>query len=163
VIKIDIVTGEIVASVPVGTAPHNMTVANGLLYVANELSQDIDVIDLSCFGVVDRIVTGGYMVNVAVADTGQIFGTGYADNSVFVIDETIKRVPISLAMGLIKDGDKMVVTSSLNSALVEFDFCGEIIRTDLIAGASSIRNLVRVGTDLWVAGFTSDKIYVVPW
>lgn len=161
--KIDVLTG-ISSTIPIGIAPHNMTIDGDRLLVANENSHDIDVVDINTFTVTETIpVSNGKLVNVIVDRGNKIWTTGYADSSVYVIDPALRRIPLSLAMGLILDGDRIIATSALNGFIVEFDLCGDITRQFDIPNAPTVRNLVRVGNNLWVAGFQADVIHVVPW
>jgi YVTN family beta-propeller protein len=117
---IDGKTNKVVATIPVGTSPHDIIGSMlGKLYVTNSGSDNVSVIDGKTNKVVATIPVSHFPRGIAVADNGFIYTTNSGSDNVSVIDGKTNKVVATIPSGYLPNGvasdetySKIYVTNS---------------------------------------------------
>lgn len=164
VAQFDPLTGLILGRVAVGSAPHSMTADATSLYVANELSHNVSVIDLASFMIVHSLQTpGGFLVTPALDARERLWVTGYHDGHLYVFDHgtLVATLDGSNTMGLVAQGETMWVTQANEtgpSALMQYDLDFHVLHVWTLTGSQGVRNLLLTATHLFVCDFVGQAI-----
>lgn len=93
-------TGQVIARIPAGKVPHNVTVGQTLAYVPNSGDNSVTLIDLSTYRPVAVVEVGAAPHDVALTpDETLAFVTNMGSSSVSVIDVPSRRVVKTLEVG----------------------------------------------------------------
>lgn len=109
---IDLATGTVVATIPVGGVPVGVAVSNGpLVYVANARSRSVSVIDTATLTAVDTIAGGGFSPFALAIhpDDTRLYSVNGVSDTVSVIDTASRAVVATVPVG---DGPQGLVATA---------------------------------------------------
>lgn len=174
---IDKNTGDIVATIPVGSEPYGLTTASvsgtTYVYVANTGSDDVSVIDTST-NTVTTTVSVGVKPYYATAVGTDIYVTNGASNTVSVIDGTNNTVTATIPVGAYPRGIKAHGTDlyvanygnpnySGGNYISVIDSLTDTVSDTVIlpAGSAGPRGVVVNGSKVYVSNFLTDNVSVI--
>ena len=88
----------VTATVPVGTTPTSVVLADGKLYVANHGSNTVSVVDPTSYAVTGTIPAGASVYGLA-SDSGFVYTTDYGANTSSIIDTTTNSIVATVPVG----------------------------------------------------------------
>ncbi len=174
---IDKNTGDIVATIPVGSEPYGLTTASisgtTYVYVANIGSNDVSVINTAT-NTVSSTVNVGVKPYYASAIGTNVYVTNGASNTVSVIDGNTNTVTATISVGSYPRGIKAHGTDLYVANYGDLNYSGgnyiSVINSldntvsDTIilpAGSSGPRGVVVNGSKVYVSNFRSNNVSVI--
>ncbi len=157
-------SGELLATIPVGSRPSAIASSEDAMWVANAESDNVLRIDLSSRQVVDTIDVGGDPESIAVGD-GAVWVANAEDRSVARIDPATGKVVQEIAVG----NGPLALTAADSGVWVANSVDGTVQRIDPDAGTAG--EPIQVGafpiaiaadaTNVWVANQGDGTVSVI--
>lgn len=94
----DVISGNLIAEVPVGGNPTSVTVSDNYAYVANSASNYVSIVDLTTYTVVESMFVGLSPISVASLN-GKLYVTLPVDNQLRVFDLASRQVVSGISVG----------------------------------------------------------------
>ncbi|MEN6369289.1 MAG: YncE family protein [Thermotogota bacterium] len=139
--ELDLVTGKVTKTIPVGNGPYAITISGNKAYVANYLDSTVSVINTTTGTVTKTITVGWGPLAIATSGNKVYVANYYQDNTVSVIDTTSDQVTKTIAVG----GGPSNIAISGNKAYVLNHLDGTVSVIDL--GTGRVTQTIRVESD----------------
>jgi len=168
-------TGEVIASVAVGSTPIGITAPQGTrkVYVSDEGSNQVSVISKDTMAVVATIPTGPLPHHIAASPDGSyVYVAEYGANKVSAIDTTTDTLVAEFTTGapetrthavwVSSDGSTVFATNQVTNEIVALDALDGTVRWTVGVGRTPSEILVRPEGDIaFVSIRDEDKVQVV--
>ncbi|HEX9880795.1 MAG TPA: glutaminyl-peptide cyclotransferase [Candidatus Binatia bacterium] len=160
------------AQIPTGKDPNHFAFSRDghFVYVSNEYSHRLSVIDLRERKLVRQVKTGRRPVDVSLAPSGEaVFVANYADGTVTVYDtntfEEIRRIPTGAGahgMAMATDGKTLFVSNRDAATVSAIDVATyQTTRTFKVPQGPDMLEVTPDGRELWVTGRYGANVFVV--
>ncbi len=160
------------AEIPTGKDPNHFAFSpdGHFMYVSNEYSHQLSVIDIQERKLVRQIDTGRRPVDVALAPEGKIlFVANYGEGHITVYDTLtfyeVVRIPTGLGahgMAMTIDGKTLFVSNRDANSVSAIDVSSlSVTRTFKVPQGPDMLEVTPDGRELWVTGRYGANVYVV--
>ncbi len=150
---VDIGTGKVAKTIPVGNGPYAIVISGNKIYVVNFLDGTMSVIDMAT-GKVTRTVTVGKGPSAVAVNGDKIYVVNFLDGTVSVIDTATGKVTRTIPVGrgplaIAIDGNKAYVANTTDNTVSVIDIT-----------TSKVTATIPVGRGPSAIAITGSKAYV---
>jgi YVTN family beta-propeller protein len=162
---VDLGTGKVTTTTPVGSGPYAIAISGNKAYVANYLDSTVSVIDTTTGAVTKTIAVGWGPLAIATSGNKVYVANYYQDNTVSVIDTTTDEVTKTIAVGggpsnIEISGNKAYVLNHLDGTVSVVDMTtGEVTQT--ITVESDPEDIAICGSEAYVSNGLSNTVSVI--
>ncbi len=162
VVKIDLATNVVVATVAVGYNPFALTFGGGYLWVANFSSNSVSKIDVTTNAVVATIGVGS-APNALTISGGSLWVANYYGNSVSKIDMATNSVAATVTVGVNPTGLAVVgsflwAANFSSNSVSKINMASNTVVAEVSVGSQPRGLAAATATFLWVANSGNNTV-----
>jgi YVTN family beta-propeller protein len=162
---VDLGTGKVTTTIPVGSGPYAIAISGNKVYVANYLDSTVSVIDTTTGAVTRTIAVGWGPLAIATSGNRAYVANYYRDNTVSVIDTTTDEVTKTIAVGggpsnIEISGNKAYVVNGLDGTVSVVDITTDEV-TQTITVESHPEDIAICESKAYVSNGLSNTVSVI--
>ncbi|MFI9082344.1 Ig-like domain repeat protein [Streptomyces sioyaensis] len=155
-------------TLPAGTSPNAVGVApNGRVYVANEGSDNVTVIDSATDTVLTTLTVGDSPRTVGVAPNGRVYVANFFSNNVTVIDSVTDAVLTTVSVGTnpfgvaVAPNGRVYIANYGSNNVTVIDSATNAVLTTVSVGTNPVAVAVAPNGRVYVANQTTGDVTVI--
>ena len=163
---VDLGTGKVTTTTPVGSGPYAIAISGNKAYVANYLDSTVSVIDTTTGAVTKTIAVGWGPLAIATSGNKVYVANYYQDNTVSVIDTTTDEVTKTIAVGggpsnIEIDGNKAYALNHLDGTVSVIDITTDEVTQTITTESDPEDIAIFYGSKAYVSNGLSNTVSVI--